>query len=647
MSAITGLYAFRDGSADPVVGRSMLNELRCCPADRVSDWHDGPVFLGCHAQWITPESKKERLPYYDPARRLAITADAILDNRAELFERLGIEPRRQSDMQDSELILLAYRRWGDEALHYLIGDFAFVIWDEARRRLFGARDFSGGRPLYYMCDADTFAFSTMMGPLLSLPSVKRELDEAWLAEFLAITAPADSADASLTPYRSIRQVPPAHCIAVEGGRIALRKYCALTPAKPLRLKTDGEYIEAFREVFQEAVKARLRTRRGIAAHLSGGLDSGSVVGFAAEALRAESRPLHTFSYIPPPDFEDYTPKHMLADETPFIESTVRHIGAIREHYLDFGNRDSFTDIDPFLDTLEMPYKFFENSFWLGGMFEKAREEDIGVLLSGARGNLTISWGPALDRYAALLKSMRWLRLLAELNAYSRRTGGPRLRMIPDIAGIAFPALDRLLRNSAPYVEPSVINRSFAERTRVYERLKAYGIGSSGWLASTDVYEQRLLHFRDVFHWNTTNTLTAKLSLRYGLWQRDPTNDLRVIRFCLSVPENQYVTNGLDRALIRRSTAGLLPDRVRLNQRVRGVQGADWVHRMLPRWGEFVEELRRMSRDERMLGYLDGNVIRTALQMAEGGGKPAQATDPHIRILMRSLIVYRYMNRAFA
>ena len=48
-------------------------------------------------------------------------------------------------------------------------------------------------------------------------------------------------------------------------------------------------------------------------------------------------------------------------------------------------------------------------------------------------------------------------------------------------------------------------------------------------------------------------LQRKLSLRYGLWKRDPTNDIRVIRFCLSVPEEQYVQNGLDRALIRRST----------------------------------------------------------------------------------------------
>ena len=56
--------------------------------------------------------------------------------------------------------------------------------------------------------------------------------------------------------------------------------------------------------------------------------------------------------------------------------------------------------------MEMPYKFFENSFWLKGMFEKANEEEVGVLLNGGRGNLSISWGSALDYYAILLKRIK-------------------------------------------------------------------------------------------------------------------------------------------------------------------------------------------------------------------------------------------------
>jgi hypothetical protein len=148
----------------------------------------------------------------------------------------------------------------------------------------------------------------------------------------------------------------------------------------------------------------------------------------------------------------------------------------------------------------------------------------------------------------------------------------------------------------------------------------------------------------VFQWNAGNTLASKLSLKNSLWKRDPTNDIRVIRFCLSVPEDQYVQKGLDRALIRRSTQGYLPDEVRLNQRIRGVQGADWVHRMIPQWDKFIDEIQELSTDRSVLEFLDGQVIKTALLKVESGARPEYATDPDYKILMRSLIVYRFIKK---
>ena len=132
--------------------------------------------------------------------------------------------------------------------------------------------------------------------------------------------------------------------------------------------------------------------------------------------------------------------------------------------------------------------------------------------------------------------------------------------------------------------------------------------------SSNLYEERRNNILKIcIHWNTWNTLDYKVIFTLSLWKRDPTNDLRVIRFCLSVPEEQYVQNGLDRALIRRSTERYLPDKVRLNQRIRGVQGADWVHRMIPYWDAFINELQQLSNDDkRVFRILDGQVIKIAL-----------------------------------
>ncbi|OXM85210.1 lasso peptide isopeptide bond-forming cyclase [Paenibacillus rigui] len=644
MSAITGLYPLNQEPLQVEHGHKLMLGLQHYPCDDVRVWYTDSIFLGCHAQHITPESVHEQLPGYDSERQLAITADAMIDNRAELFRLLQIEHGRAKEMTDSELILLAYDKWDTNAPKYLIGDFAFMIWDERKRRLFGARDFSGSRTLYYTRNRERFAFCTVIEPLLSLPQASRKLNEQWLAQYLAISAMVDVVDVHSTVYADVEQLPPSHSVVVSDSGIELSRYCTITRGERLKLKSNEEYVEAFQDVFQQAVTSRLRTHRQVGAQLSGGLDSGSIVSFAARALRNDNRPLHTFSHVPSAGFKDFTSKRFMADESPFIRSTVQHVGGIKDHYLQFEDNNSFTEIDSFLHMMEMPYKFFENSFWLRGIFEKARDHGVGVLLNGGRGNLTISWGSAIDYYATLLKRMKWVRLKQELHQYSHNVGGSRLRNLPLIARTAFPVLDRLFPVGQSYQFPVIINPEFAKRTEVFDKLRAHGMDESGWYASSNAYDLRKKHFEELFHWNASNTLATKMSLRFGLWKRDPTNDLRVIRFCLSVPEEQYVQNGLDRALIRRSTERLLPDQVRLNQKVQGVQGADWVHRMMPYWRTFREELEQLSQDERTLQFLDGRVLRKALAKVNDGVTPELAVDPDYKVLMRSLIVHRFMKK---
>ncbi len=643
MSAIIGIYHFNHDPIDMDQGRKLMGALQKYPADAVQTWHSKNVFLGCHAQWITPESVGEQLPYYDHQRQLAITADAIIDNRDELFERLQVEQEHRKRMPDSELILLAYLKWGEEAPKYLIGDFAFMIWDERRHLLFGARDFSGSRTLYYYHAQHRFAFCTIIEPLLSLPYVERKLNEDWLAEFLAIPGMFEAVSTSSSVYQAIKQIPPSHTISICEGKVKLRRYYTLSAGESLKLKSNQEYEEAFREVFQSAVTARLRTHRQVGAHLSGGLDSGSVVSFAAHTLRKENKRLHTFSYIPVGDFKDWTPKHRMADERPYIQSIVQHVGNITDHYFDFEGKSPFTEVDDWLDAMEAPYKFFENSFWLKGIYERAHQQQIGVLLNGARGNFSISWGPALDFQANLLKKWNWIRFFREVQLYSKNTGISRSRIWPVVRRKAFPFINGIFSSNDSFESPALIHPEFAKRTNIYHKLQEHGIDHTG-TPVQNVYEARKKHFEQLYYWTTNGTVGTKLSLRYSLWDRDPTNDLRVIRFCLSVPEEQYVQNGVDRALIRRSTKSYLPDKVRLNQRVRGIQGADGIHRMAPSWNTFIEELQQLSRDPEVSEYLNIGAVKQAISKVREQPHPKYIYDAEFKILMRSLIVYRFIKK---
>ncbi|WP_079505289.1 asparagine synthase-related protein [Mesobacillus jeotgali] len=642
MSAIAGIINL---TKEPVLfehGRNIMKGLEKFPADDIQVWHKHNAFIGNHAQWITPESVGEQQPFYDSERQCVITSDAIIDNREELFEKLQVERSRQKHMPDCQLILLAYYKWGEDSPKHLVGDFAYMIWDERNQKLFGARDFSGSRTLYYYNDNDRFAFCTTIMPLFTLPGVKKELNEQWMAEFLAIPVNFESINLSSTTYKNIQQLTPSHSISIIEGRIKLTRYCNFyEKEEKLKLKSDAEYEEAFREVLDKAVRARIRTHRNVGAHLSGGLDSGSVASMASRALKNENKRLNTFSYVPVYGFQDWTHKSRVADESSYVRETVNFVGNINDRYLSFDGRSPFTEIDEWLETLEIPYKFFENTFWLRGIYEQSQQQGIGVLLNGQRGNWTISWGPLVDYYASLLTKLKWHHFYKELNQYSNNIGVQRYKIFKFFLKKAF-GLENLKKRE-PLNFPVIIGSDLAKRTKVFDYLQQNGIDTN-FTKTSSAYEVKKRQFIHPYYWSPTGMYGAKFSVRYSVWDRDPTNDLRVVKFCLSIPEDQFVKDGLDRALVRRATKGLLPDTIRLNQKSRGVQGADGAFRMEHSWKEFINELQIMANDSEVGNYLNLEVIKEAIEKIKTQAKPEYAFDFDFRILMRSLILFRFLKR---
>ena len=147
----------------------------------------------------------------------------------------------------------------------------------------------------------------------------------------------------------------------------------------------------------------------------------------------------------------------------------------------------------------------------------------------------------------------------------------------------------------------------------------------------------------MYVWNKSGVANTKISLRYSLWDRDPTNDLNVIRFCLSLPDEQYVQDGMERSFIRQATKNLLPDKVRLNHHVRGIQGADTIHRMSSNWSEFLNELNRLVHDSRMSELLNIDVVKNALSSMGNEPRPDMIFEDEFKVLVRSLIVSRFIN----
>jgi asparagine synthase (glutamine-hydrolysing) len=185
------------------------------------------------------------------------------------------------DQTDAEIVLRAYQCWGEDCAARIIGDFAFVIWDRQNQQLLCARDAAGLKPFYYYSDRQRFLFASELHQILEDHGVARKPNEGMIAEYLA----ASPSNLRETLYQNIFQLPRAHRLIVKSANLHIASYWTAGDAHQIRYKNDQDYAEDFLGIFQEAVKCRLRSHRMVAAELSGGLDSSSIVSVAQQLRR--------------------------------------------------------------------------------------------------------------------------------------------------------------------------------------------------------------------------------------------------------------------------------------------------------------------------------------------------------------------------
>ncbi len=191
----------------------------------------------------------------------------------KIFANARIDARNEL-LPDAELILNAYKTWGDDCVKHLLGDFAFAIWDDRRQRLFCARDHFGVKPFFYTHTADSFNFSSTLNEL----KVSTTLNEIAVGDYLLFGV---NQDQSTTIFKDIQRLPPGHTVIVENNQIKIHRYW--TPSLPaeIRFRDPDSYVERFSELLTLAVQDRLRTDR-VAVSMSGGLDSTSLAAIARE-----------------------------------------------------------------------------------------------------------------------------------------------------------------------------------------------------------------------------------------------------------------------------------------------------------------------------------------------------------------------------
>jgi asparagine synthase (glutamine-hydrolysing) len=463
-----------------------------------------------------------------------IWADARLDNRDELSAALGFAA------SEADLILAAYARWGDECASHLLGDFAFVLWDHRRRRLYCARDHAGIRQLSYYCDSRVFACASAPEQLLDYSEVPPRPDHRTLANWLLDRFP----DPDATLYQDIRRLPAAHFLVVADGGIRLRRYWDPANLATSRPRTGQDIIDGFHEVLVASVRSRLVGSGDVAATLSGGLDSSAIVCVARliepDALsRAYSL---AFEGLP-------------CDERRYIDEVARATGIKVEFCL--ADRAAGPRPAQACEPRQFPGVPFDASFSMNfELLERARQQGTRVLLWGLGGDELLTSG---DAY--LSDFIRQGRLSSAFRAVSDR--------------VRHSGISDLRRSGAACIRPFVPDRlRFAmgrfARPQPPRWIQKEFLGDAGaieppseppWRFGCEAQERI---YRSLMTGRTAGyTLPASdaMAAAFNIEFRHPFFDRRLIEYVLGLPpfRAEFFAGKL---LLREALRGTLPDSVR-------------------------------------------------------------------------------------
>jgi len=457
-----------------------------------------------------------------------------LEIRKEL-EALGESFRTHTD---TEVILRAYRRWGQDCVKRFNGMWAFAIWDRKQRKLFCSRDRFGVKPFYYFVRDSELVFGSEIKQILAYPGVPRVANESMVLQYLERGVQDHS---EVTFFKGIQQLLPGHSMTIDLTRnslsVEISRYWEL-PINPEEDMPEEEAIEQFLAHLQRAVNWRLRSDVPVGSCLSGGLDSSSVVMLATKAGRAKE--FHAFSAC----FNEPA-----IDERPYIQEVVGSSGVIPHHI--------FPRAEAFWDDLNCLIWHQDEPFGGTGVYAQwcvmraARQAGIPVLLDGQGGD------EILCGYRKFYIFYLWHLL---------KSGNPRV--FPE--GIAW--MRNIRRN--PWNWGSV-KRYSPWRTRPQESM-LNRVGSPGLVPANDAsvgvtlgpgasVRQRqkddlsrysipaLLHYED------------RNSMAHSVEARVPMLDYELASFAVNCRSSLKLRRGWTKWMLRKAMSGILPEAVRLRK----------------------------------------------------------------------------------
>jgi asparagine synthase (glutamine-hydrolysing) len=478
-----------------------------------------------------------------------ITYNGEVYNAPELRRELTALGHRFRSSSDTEVVLAAYRQWGQGCLARFNGMFAFALWDGLEQELFCARDRFGIKPFYYRQEGSRLLFASEIKALLQDRSYKAKPNDRIVYDYLAFSRQDHTGE---TFFQDVRQLAPGEWMKIKPGegsgglKIERERWWRFPLDIGKQMLSLEDAAARTRELLEDAVRLELRADVPVGSCLSGGLDSSSIVCLMSALLRGQSRP-RTFSSC----HEDER-----FDERRYIRQVLERTGA--------GNEEVFPDAARLYEDLPRLLWHQEEPFagtsimaqW--AVMGAAGRSGMKVLLDGQGADELLFGYPGFmgSRLADLIKTGKWGRGLREWQAWR------------DIhAGLQPTAWAGLVRGLVP--------------AGLAAGLRRWNLGDDQWLdpgfAGTwsQMGREGALKRGSVLQTHMERAVTGDLpallhyedrnAMAFSIEARAPFLDHRLVEWLAVMPPELKLRRGMTKVVLREAMSGILPEEVRLRR----------------------------------------------------------------------------------
>jgi asparagine synthase (glutamine-hydrolysing) len=472
-------------------------------------------------------------------------------NFREIRSRLESEGSRFNSQSDTEVILKAYARWGENCVTEFRGMFAFALWDAHQHRLFIARDPMGIKPLYYHQSDRHFLFASELRTLLKTGLIQRNLSQTALLNYLAFGSVYEPD----TLIEGVHALSPGHSLTWERGTVTTRQYWDLTfEASGTREVGSSTADHALQEnrvhaLLDESVRMQLVSDVPVGVFLSGGIDSSSLVAILSRRGVQPS----TFSIV----FREAA--YSEAEHSRAVASLFK----TDHHELTVTQQDALVTIADALRAMDQPTIDGVNTYFVS---QRTRAAGIKVALSGLGGDEIFGgYGsfhavPRMERFGAL-----WANVPR-----------PARKALSGVYEMLAPTSDQnrklaaLVRGNGRVVHPYFLSRMlFAPKLRA--KLAPMLSGEVARRADLPLRET-LQQTRNLDSINRVSYLESRcymlntllrdsdvMSMAHGLELRVPLIDHQVAQGAMAIPGAMKVSGSSPKQLLVNALNGALPN----------------------------------------------------------------------------------------